>query len=108
MLPTLQGRGWEVAIAVDGKDGVTNAQAEGPALILMDTSLPVLDGCEASRQLKAAPATRGIPIIARTAHAMSGDREKALPVGCVSGQRRPLTAGPAASPRTRPAPPPCP
>ena len=70
----LQRRGYEVVIAVDGQDGVTKAQAEAPALILMDMSLPVVDGWEASRQLKAAPATHGIPIIALTAHAMSGDR----------------------------------
>ncbi len=60
----LQRRGYEVVIAVDGKEGVTKAQAEAPALILMDMSLPVLDGWEASRQLKAVPATRGIPITA--------------------------------------------
>ena len=86
----LQRRGYEVVIAVDGKDGVTKAQAEAPALILMDMSLPVLDGWEASRQLKAAPATRGIPIIALTAHAMSGDREKALEVGCDDFDTKPI------------------
>jgi two-component system cell cycle response regulator DivK len=86
----LQRRGYEVVIAVDGQDGVTKAQAEAPALILMDMSLPVLDGWEASRQLKAAPATRGIPIIALTAHAMSGDREKALEVGCDDFDTKPI------------------
>ena len=86
----LQRRGYEVVIAVDGQDGVTKAQAEAPALILMDMSLPVLDGWEASRQLKAAPATRGIPIIALTAHAMSGDREKALGVGCDDFDTKPI------------------
>ena len=86
----LQRRGYEVVIAVDGQDGVTKAQAEAPALILMDMSLPVLDGCEASRQLKAAPATGGIPIIALTAHAMSGDREKALAVGCDDFDTKPI------------------
>ena len=86
----LQRRGYEVVIAVDGQDGVTKAQAEAPALILMDMSLPVLDGWEASRQLKAAPATRGIPIIALTAHAMSGDREKALAVGCDDFDTKPI------------------
>ena len=86
----LQRRGYEVVIAVDGQDGVTKAQAEGPALILMDMSLPVLDGWEASRQLKAAPATHGIPIIALTAHAMSGDREKALAVGCDDFDTKPI------------------
>ena len=86
----LQRRGYEVVIAVDGQDGVTKAQAEAPALILMDMSLPVLDGWEASRQLKAGPATRGIPIIALTAHAMSGDREKALEVGCDDFDTKPI------------------
>ena len=86
----LQRRGYEVVIAVDGQDGVTKAQAEAPALILMDMSLPVLDGWEASRQLKAAPATGHIPIIALTAHAMSGDREKALAVGCDDFDTKPI------------------
>ena len=86
----LQRRGYEVVMAVDGQDGVTKAQAEAPALILMDMSLPVLDGWEASRQLKTAPATRGIPIIALTAHAMSGDREKALEVGCDDFDTKPI------------------
>src|SRR5205809_7905414 len=78
----LERRGYEVVIAVDGAEGVRMAQAEAPALILMDMSLPVLDGWEATRQIKAAPATGGIPIIALTAHAMSGDREKAIEAGC--------------------------
>jgi CheY-like chemotaxis protein len=86
----LQRRGYEVVMAVDGEDGVTKAQAEAPALILMDMSLPVLDGWEASRQLKAAPATAGIPIIALTAHAMSGDREKALAAGCDDFDTKPI------------------
>ena len=86
----LERRGYEVVIAVDGQDGVTKAQAEAPALILMDMSLPVLDGWEASRQLKTAPATGGIPIIALTAHAMSGDREKALAVGCDDFDTKPI------------------
>ena len=86
----LQRRGYEVVIAVDGKEGVTKAQAEAPALILMDMSLPVLDGWEASRQLKAAPATGGIPIIGLTAHAMSGDREKALAAGCDDFDTKPI------------------
>ena len=86
----LQRRGYEIVIAVDGKDGVTKAQAEAPALILMDMSLPVLDGWEASRQLKAAPDTGGIPIIALTAHAMSGDREKALAAGCDDFDTKPI------------------
>jgi len=78
----LQRRGYEVVIAVDGGQGLEMAQAETPDLILMDMSLPVLDGWEATRRLKAAPETSGIPIIALTAHAMSGDREKALEAGC--------------------------
>ena len=86
----LQRRGYEVVMAVDGQDGVTKAQAEAPALILMDMSLPVLDGWEASRQLKAAPATGGIPIIALTAHAMAGDREKALAAGCDDFDIKPI------------------
>ena len=86
----LQRRGYEVVMAVDGKDGVTKAQAEAPALILMDMSLPILDGWEASRQLKAAPVTAGIPIIALTAHALSGDREKALAAGCDDFDTKPI------------------
>ncbi len=78
----LQRRGYEVVIAVDGSQGLEMAQSETPDLILMDMSLPVLDGWEATRRLKAAPETSSIPIIALTAHAMSGDREKALEAGC--------------------------
>jgi len=75
-------RGYEVVIAIDGQEGVTKAEAESPALIVMDLGLPVLDGWEATRRLKASAATRAIPIIALTAHAMAGDREKALAAGC--------------------------
>ncbi|MBC8161757.1 MAG: response regulator [Roseiflexaceae bacterium] len=75
-------RGYQVVIAVDGQQGVEMAHAEQPALILMDMSLPVLDGWEATRQIKADEATRSIPIIALTAHAMAGDRDKALEAGC--------------------------
>jgi two-component system, cell cycle response regulator DivK len=74
----LMKRGYEVVMALDGQQGVDLAHAEAPAPILIDMSLPVLYGWEATRQLKSAPATRGIPIIALTAHAMSGDRDKAL------------------------------
>ena len=78
----LERRGYQVIMAVDGSQGVRLAQSEAPDLILMDMSLPVLDGWEATQQLKVLPATQSIPIIALTAHAMSGDREKALDAGC--------------------------
>lgn len=78
----LERRGYRVAIALDGEQGVSMAGLEAPDLILMDMSLPVLDGWEAARRLKAAPETRAIPIIALTAHAMVGDREKAIESGC--------------------------
>ena len=83
-------RGYEVVIAVDGAQGVTSARTEAPDLILMDMNLPVLDGSAATRQLRAAPATRSIPIIALTAHAMSGDREKALEAGCDDYDTKPI------------------
>jgi two-component system cell cycle response regulator DivK len=83
-------RGYEVVIAVDGGQGVTLARTEAPDLILMDMNLPVLDGSEATRQLRAVPATRSIPIIALTAHAMSGDREKALEAGCDDYDTKPI------------------
>ncbi len=86
----LERRGYQVVIAVDGGQGVQLAQAEVPALILMDMSLPVLDGWEATRQLKAAPETQSIPIIALTAHAMSDDREKALAAGCNDYDTKPI------------------
>ena len=78
----LQRRGYEVVTAVDGETGLTMTKTEIPALVLMDMSLPGLDGWEATRQIKADPATRAIPVIALTDHAMAGDREKALAVGC--------------------------
>ncbi len=83
-------RGYEVVIAVDGGQGVALAQTEAPDLILMDMNLPVLDGSEATRQLRAAPATRSILVIALTAHAMSGDREKALEAGCDDYDTKPI------------------
>jgi two-component system cell cycle response regulator DivK len=86
----LQRRGYEVVMAVDGQEGVAMAQAEAPDLILMDMSLPVLDGWQATQQLKAAPGTRSIPVIALTAHAMSGDREKAFEVGCDDYDTKPI------------------
>jgi two-component system cell cycle response regulator DivK len=83
-------RGYDVAIALDGEQGVAMARAERPALILMDMSLPGLDGWDATRQLKAMPETRGIPVIALTAHAMSGDREKATAAGCDDFDTKPV------------------
>lgn len=75
-------KGYDVVVARDGEQGLAMARAEAPALILMDLNLPVVDGWEATRQLKASPETRDIPVIALSAHAMSGDREKALAAGC--------------------------
>lgn len=86
----LQKKGYEVVTAVDGVEGVALAASEAPALILMDMSLPVVDGWEATRQLKGSPATRSIPIIALTAHAMAGDREKALGAGCDDFDTKPV------------------
>ena len=78
----LQRRGYDVVLAVDGGQGVAMAQTMAPDLILMDMSLPVLDGWEATRRLKADPATQHIRVIALTAHALPGDREQALAAGC--------------------------
>lgn len=86
----LQRRGYEVLIAVDGAEGVAMAQRDGPDLILMDMSLPIMDGWEATRRLKAAPKTQAIPIIALTAHAMSGDREKAMEAGADDYDTKPI------------------
>ena len=86
----LERRGYQVVMAVDGDQGVRLAQEETPDLILMDMSLPVLDGWEATRQLRATPTTQAIPIIALTAHAMSGDREKALEAGCNDYDSKPI------------------
>jgi two-component system cell cycle response regulator DivK len=83
-------RGYDVAIALDGEHGVAMARSDAPALILMDMSLPGLDGWEATRQLKAMPETRRIPVIALTAHAMSGDREKAMAAGCDDFDTKPI------------------
>jgi CheY-like chemotaxis protein len=86
----LERRGYEVVIAVDGQQGVDLAQSSAPDLILMDMSLPVIDGWEATRQLKAMDAMKTVPIIALTAHAMSGDREKALDAGCNDYDTKPI------------------
>jgi two-component system, cell cycle response regulator DivK len=83
-------RGYDVVIALDGEQGIAMARAEAPALILMDMSLPGLDGWEATRQLKAAPDTRAIPVIGLTAHAMAGDREKATAAGCDDFDTKPV------------------
>lgn len=86
----LQRRGYTMSIAVDGQEGIEKAQTEKPDLILMDMSLPILDGWEATRRLKAAEDTRSIPIIALTAHAMSGDEEKAREAGCDDFDSKPV------------------
>jgi two-component system, cell cycle response regulator DivK len=82
--------GHEVVVATDGGQGVEMARSEFPDLILMDMSLPVLDGWEATRRLKADPQTKAIPIIALTAHAMDGDRDKALAAGCDDYDTKPI------------------
>jgi PAS domain S-box-containing protein len=87
----LQRSGYEVAIAVDGAEGVSKTASEKPDIVLMDMSLPVIDGWEATQQLKTNPQTRSIPIIALTAHAMSGDREKALSAGCDEYDTKPIS-----------------
>lgn len=86
----LQRRGYEVLIAMDGQTGVDMARVERPDIILMDMSLPLLDGWEATRFLKAENETKGIPVIALTAHAMSSDREKALEAGCDEYDTKPI------------------
>jgi CheY-like chemotaxis protein len=86
----LERKGFEVVIAVDGQAGVNMATSESPDLILMDLSLPVIDGWEATRQIKADPATQSIPVIALTAHAMAGDEQKALEAGCDDYDTKPV------------------
>lgn len=83
-------RGHEIVIAVDGEEGVAFATSAAPDLILMDMSLPKIDGWEATRRVKADPATAGIPVIALTAHAMAGDREQALGAGCDDYDTKPI------------------
>ena len=86
----LQKKGYDVVLAIDGEDGMAKALSELPALILMDMSLPGVDGWEATRRLKATPGTQSIPIIALTAHAMTSDRQKALAAGCDDFDNKPV------------------
>lgn len=86
----LKRRGYEVIMALDGSQGVSMTVSERPDLVLMDMSLPIMDGWEATRTLKDNPETKSIPIIALTAHAMAGDREKALQAGCDDYDTKPI------------------
>jgi CheY-like chemotaxis protein len=86
----LQRKGYEVLMAVNGQEGVQMVQSQTPDLVLMDMSLPVMDGWEATRQLKANASTRNVPVIALTAHAMAGDHEKALEAGCDDYDTKPI------------------
>ena len=86
----LRQHGYDVVVAGDGERGVAMAAAEAPDLILMDLGLPVLDGWEATRRLKGAPETKAIPVIALSAHAMDGDREKAVAAGCDDYDTKPV------------------
>ncbi len=86
----LEKRGYTVIVAVDGAEGVAQAKAGAPDLILMDMSLPVLDGWDATRQIKADPALTRVPVIALTAHAMESDRQKALGAGCDDFDTKPV------------------
>ncbi len=86
----LERKGFQVIFALDGEQGIDLAEAEQPDLIVMDMNMPVLDGWEASRRIKANPRTSGIPIVALTAHAMTGDREKTLAAGCDEYDTKPV------------------
>jgi two-component system, cell cycle response regulator DivK len=86
----LQRRGFEIVMAGNGKVGVAMAQTEKPDLVLMDMNMPALDGREATRQIRAAPETQNLPVIALTAHAMSGDRDRALEAGCADYHTKPV------------------
>ena len=86
----LERKGFEVVIATDGKAGIDMASSASPDIILMDLSLPVIDGWEATRQIKGDPATQSIPVIALTAHAMAGDEQRALEAGCDDYDTKPI------------------
>ncbi len=86
----LQRRGYDVIAAVDGEEGVALARAEAPDVVIMDLSLPGIDGWEATRRLKESPETKPIPVLALTAHAMAGDRERALEAGCDDFDTKPI------------------
>ena len=86
----LKRRGYEVVIAEDGQQGLDKARSEGPDILLLDMNLPVMDGWTVAQTLKGEAATQGIPIIALTAHAMAGDREKALAAGCDDYHAKPI------------------
>ena len=88
----LERKGYQVCLAVDGAQAITLARTEAPDLILMDISLPVLDGWAATQQIKALPEAQHIPIIALTAHAMAGDREQSLAAGCDEYDTKPVDA----------------
>ncbi|MBW1788223.1 MAG: response regulator [Deltaproteobacteria bacterium] len=90
LMRRLKRKGYEVVIAVDGEEGVAKARSETPELVLMDISLPVIDGWEATRQIKSVQGTQSIPIIALTAYAMAGDREKSLDAGCDDYDTKPI------------------
>jgi len=90
LMRRLERKGFEVVIAIDGKAGIDMAASSNPDIILMDLSLPVIDGWEATRQIKANPATQPIPVIALTAHAMADDEQKALEAGCDNYDTKPI------------------
>lgn len=89
----LQRKGFEIVIAVDGQQGVDMAKSESPQLILMDMSLPILDGWEATRQIKSNPVTKAIPLIGLSAHAMESDKQRAMESGCDDYDTKPVEFG---------------